>query len=238
MRRFGTDYGGFVYPSELPGLSEKSVIYCVGAGEDISHDIEIAYATGAKVHIFDPTPRAIQHVELVKQVLDSNTLIAPNKRYGGGDIQYWPRILEHRIPSAHIQLHPYGLYTSDSPSMRFYMPTNNEYVSCSFVEGMKGNTYIDVPVKSLHTIMQELGHTSIDLLKIDIEGCECDVLDGMLDTGINPRYLAVDFDLGWTGEARQDRKRCYAVIERLMRVGYKLLHHRGADMSFQLTSQT
>ena len=35
----GTEYGGFYYPTQLPELNENSVIYCVGAGEDITHDV-------------------------------------------------------------------------------------------------------------------------------------------------------------------------------------------------------
>ena len=38
MKRFGTDYGGFYYPENLNGLDKNSIIYCIGAGEDISHD--------------------------------------------------------------------------------------------------------------------------------------------------------------------------------------------------------
>ena len=238
MRRFGTEYGGFYYPSELTGLSSSSVLYCVGAGEDVSHDVEVAHKTGAAVHIFDPTPRAIEHVALVQRVLETNAPIAPDRRYGGGDIAYWPRILAHRIPPSNIRFHPYGLFTSDNPAMRFYKPTNPDYVSCSLVEGMKGDSFLEIPVKSLRTIMSELGHTSIDLLKIDIEGCECDVLDAMLDDGVHPRYLAVDFDLGWTGERIQNRKRCNEVIERLLHAGYTLLKHTGADFSFMFVGAT
>ena len=238
LRHFGTAYGGFYYPENLDGLSGSSIIYCVGAGEDISHDVEIGHATGATIHIFDPTPRAIAHVDMVKNVLDTRVLPPPNRRHGGGDIQYWPRILEHTMNSTAIVFHPRGLYTTDNPAMRFYMPSNPDYVSGSVVEGMKGESYIDVEVKSLKTIMKALGHTRVDLLKIDIEGCECDVLDQMLDDGVYPHYLGVDFDLGWTGERIQDKKRCMKVIERLMRYGYTLLHQDGADFSFQFTSQT
>ena len=49
---------------------------------------------------------------------------------------------------------------------------------------MKSEDYIMVPVKSLNTIMTELNHDKIDLLKIDIEGCECDVINKMLDDNI------------------------------------------------------
>ena len=59
MKRFGTNYGGFYYPENLDGLDKSSIIYCVGAGEDITHDVVLSYKTNSPVHIFDPTPRAI-----------------------------------------------------------------------------------------------------------------------------------------------------------------------------------
>ena len=65
IRKFGTNYSGFYYPSNLKPLNSNSVIYCVGAGEDISHDIVIAHTLKSNIYIFDPTPRAIEHVELV-----------------------------------------------------------------------------------------------------------------------------------------------------------------------------
>ena len=45
---------------------------------------------------------------------------------------------------------------------------------------MKSEKYINVNVKKLRSIMNELGHTKIDLLKMNIEGSECDVIDDML----------------------------------------------------------
>ena len=41
IKRFGTQYGDFYYPEYLNNLNEDSIIYCVGAGEDISHVIVI-----------------------------------------------------------------------------------------------------------------------------------------------------------------------------------------------------
>ena len=68
MERYGTEYG-FFYPKELTGLTSDSVIYCVGAGEDISQDVSgLAKQLGSNVHIFDPTPRAIDHVKYVQVV--------------------------------------------------------------------------------------------------------------------------------------------------------------------------
>ena len=61
MKLFGTNYGGFYYPENLQDLDSSSIIYCFGAGEDISHDILIGNQLKSKVYIFDPTPRSISH---------------------------------------------------------------------------------------------------------------------------------------------------------------------------------
>ena len=38
-------------------------------------------------------------------------------------------------------------------------------------------------------IMAKLGHSSLDILKIDIEGAEYDVIEDMLSSGIRPRQV-------------------------------------------------
>lgn len=53
IKQFGTNYGWFYYPSNLDRLNENSIIYCVGAVEDITHDIEIANKLTCEVYIFD-----------------------------------------------------------------------------------------------------------------------------------------------------------------------------------------
>ena len=40
-------------------ISEQSIIYSFGVGEDISFDLELIQRFGVQVHAFDPTPRAI-----------------------------------------------------------------------------------------------------------------------------------------------------------------------------------
>ena len=50
-----------------------------------------------------------------------------------------------------------------------------------------------VPSRRLVTIMRELGHRHIDVLKIDIEGAEYDVLTDMLDSKIAVRQLLIEF---------------------------------------------
>ena len=54
----GTTYGGYAVPTNL---LKGSTGLSFGAGEDISFETAIAKELAATVHIYDPTPRAIEH---------------------------------------------------------------------------------------------------------------------------------------------------------------------------------
>ena len=45
------------------GISESSVVYSVGVGEDISFDLDLIQRYRLRVHAFDPTPRSIGWVQ-------------------------------------------------------------------------------------------------------------------------------------------------------------------------------
>jgi hypothetical protein len=223
---FGTNYGGFYYPKDLPMLDKNSIIYCFGAGEDISHDVMLSHKLNCPVYIFDPTPRAIEHVKYVRDVLDKKRVPVNDPRFGGGDPLYWNMILSTQIKGENIILHEYGLHIKDD-DVPFYFPKNKEYVSCSISKLGRSDDHIDVPVKTLNTIMSELNHDHIDLLKIDIENTECDVLEKMLNDKIFPTYLSVDFDL-----VNHDKQRCTEIIMKLLNNGYRIIKQSGQDFSF------
>lgn len=249
IARFGTRYGGFHYPGSLEGIGPGSFVMCVGAGEDISHDVAIAAKTGATVHIVDPTPRAVGHVRHVQRVLAEAAeakasgravvVPAPDARLGGGDATYWSQLLSHDpLPSAsQIVLHPVAL-GAKSGRAAFFLPADERYVSHSLVAGMTGNARsIEVEVVTLRQLCEAIGRPAeeLALLKLDIEGSECEVLEMMCSMpGVRPRYLAVEFDLGWHGKKVRDRKRCDRMIDHLQRAqGYRLIKQTGADHSFE-----
>jgi len=105
----GTNYGGFYYPKKLPNLDENSIIYCFGAGEDITHDVVLSSKLNCKVNIFDPLPRAIEYVKYVKNLLGKNAKSENNKKFGGGDPNYWNLILNNPAKPENLILHEYGL---------------------------------------------------------------------------------------------------------------------------------
>jgi len=61
LEKIGTEYAGWYIP--LDYLNENSICYCAGVGEDISFDLGLMKKCNCKIYAFDPTPRAIKHVE-------------------------------------------------------------------------------------------------------------------------------------------------------------------------------
>jgi FkbM family methyltransferase len=55
VERFGTDYGGWNILTD--SVDQKSIVYSVGIGEDISFDLGIIGKFGCRVFAYDPTPK-------------------------------------------------------------------------------------------------------------------------------------------------------------------------------------
>ncbi len=246
LKKFGSNWSGFYYPESLDGLDANSVIYCVGCCDDIAHDFCLSGALDCKVYLFDPTPVAIEHFDLVKGVLNGTHDPSDYKmgalrkaRYHSKDkvdinhhhqADYWTMLSKSGVKSENLIFYPVGLYVYDG-DITFHFNTESEQAYIHSEHTMRGAEKFVAPVKKLSTIMRELGHDHIDLLKIDIEGVECEVLNQMIEEGVFPKYLSVDFDLGWTVE-NQNRKECMKVMKRLKRVGYKQIYSAYSDFTF------
>jgi len=76
------------------------------------------------------------------------------------------------------------------------------------------------PVKKLKTIMEELGHEKIDVLKMDIEGEEYRVLPDMLASKIFPTQVCVEFHDRWLTE---ENYKLHVDVITLMKEYYELL---------------
>jgi FkbM family methyltransferase len=95
-------------------------------------------------------------------------------------------------------------------------------------EGAPGT--IEVPVTDVTSLMQKHGHTSIDLLKLDIEGCEYEVIDDVLKRKIPVKQLCADFDYGYVPGVK--RRQALGAIFKLVTNGYQLIHHWGGNHTF------
>lgn len=128
------------------------------------------------------------------------------------------------VPRFHF--HPVGLWERDE-QLRFYAPSNPKHVSHSVMNLQQTDSFFEAPCRSLTSLMNELGHARIDLLKLDIEGAEQRVIAAMLEQGVTVKVLCVEFDeatLEWTPERKQ---RIAATADALASHGYVLVAQEG-----------
>lgn len=126
-------------------------------------------------------------------------------------------------------MHPYGVAAFDG-DVAFHPPENPAHVSHTLLERPATQAQaITVPVKRLGSILRELGHARVDLLKLDIEGAEYEVLEDMARDGIRPRLLLVEFHHRFPGVGVRRTK---AAIAALRAQGYRLFSVSGTQEEF------
>jgi FkbM family methyltransferase len=194
--------GGWWFTPE--GLNESSIVYSLGVGDEIDFDLSIIDKYGVTVHGFDPTPNSID------------------------------MLADTDLPDR-FHFHPWAVTARDG-SLKFYPRlkkdgSKSDVMYTMIAEKETIDDVIEVPAYSLSSIAEKLGHQHIDLLKMDIEGAEYEVLDGLLASPIKPTQLLVEFhhrfaDIGLEKTAD--------VIRRLRDDGYKIfaISEIGREVSF------
>ncbi len=82
----GTRYEGWAVPEGH--VSEDSVVYSFGIGENVSWDLGLIAATGCTVHGFDPTPKSLAWVE--RNVKEPRFVVHPfGLSDADGEIELW-----------------------------------------------------------------------------------------------------------------------------------------------------
>lgn len=187
-------------------IDSASVVYSLGLGEDISFDLALMALTRCQVYGFDPTPRSVA----------------------------WVRA---QNPPAGFHVRELGLAGYDGKAS-FTPPQNPAHISHSMVHAAaapEAAVRVEFEVKRLATVMRELGHTRLDLLKMDIEGAEYEVLDDLLSTALRPRQILVEFHHGMHGIPLS---RTENSLERLSRAGYRVFDRKAQGREFSLVLAT
>jgi FkbM family methyltransferase len=123
---------------------------------------------------------------------------------------------------------PVGLAGANREA-RFYEPRDPTHASYSMANLQQTQAFVLAPVQTLASLMKDLGHEAIDLLKLDIEGAEYEVLDSLHRDGIYPQTLCVEFD------QPHPVLDTWRTVRRLRRVGYEPVMVDGFNCTFVRT---
>ena len=104
----------------------------------------------------------------------------------------------------------------------FYLPPRKDYISHSIIPARQySRESIRVPMIRLGTAMRQLGHTRIDVLKMDIEGAEYAVIEDLVRERIPVNQILVEFHHRLSSVGTGKTKRALALLERYgMKIGY------------------
>lgn len=222
LQKLGTSYGGWTIPVEH--IDKDWICYCIGAGEDISFDCELIESFGCNVFVFDPTPRAIEHIAELRRRVESGTDMPINNNPEA--CYTLPREMLNKL-----HFYPYGVW-SENTIQKFYTPKNSAHVSHSILNLQHTKDYFEADCRTLPTLMEEFGHDRIDLLKLDVEGAEYEILKSLLQNDIVPRVLCVEFDEGNLPLDSGASQRIRGMVEQLQAAGFTFVNKDGWNMIF------
>lgn len=195
---------GWNYIPEL--LGPQSIVYSLGVGDSIDLDIDLIHRYSLTVHAFDPTPYSLEWVEGLE------------------------------LPE-NFRFHPWAAAGEDG-SLRLFRRVNKRGKKSGVMwtaEGDAGDDsdFIDAPAYTIATIMQKLEHEQVDLLKVDVEGAEYEILDGLHEAANLPVQLLVEYHHRFPGIGKQ---RTAESIEHLRKLGYRIfaISRTGREIGFVL----
>ena len=185
----GSKYGGWSFLN-LKNLKNGNII-SAGLGEDASFDIEIAKKYDCNIIFIDPTPRAIDHFNLLRNNLGKKKTMDYPSNSGKMPLESYN--LEN-INSNKIFLIEKALADKNNEILKFFKPKNSNFVSHSAVI-KKSNEFVEVKSINLTEVIKKYNINKINILKMDIEGSEISVLKSMIISNIFPDQICVEIEI-------------------------------------------
>jgi len=198
---FGNRYANWTFCPD--NLDANSVIYSFGVGEDVSFDLKMIEHFDMHIHAFDPSPRSIDWVQ------------------------------KRDLPEK-FHFYPFGLAGKDG-NLVFSEPADPGHHSLKLmrsgtgeVQGLK--THL-LKVYRLPTLLGQLNHNKIDILKMDIEGAEYEVIDDIVHSPVPIYQVLIEFHHRFDGIGISRTKQA---ISKLNGAGYKIFNvsATGEEISF------
>ena len=191
LKCFGSEYGHwcFIDHKDL----KNSLIISGGVGEDVSFDIDFASEYNATVILYDPTPRAIKHFEMVSENFGNGS----TTEYVSGGNQPIESYDLSNLNSENFVYKEYALW-NEKTKVKFFQPTNKNYVSHSINNiqrnyNEKDNNFIEVDTIKLSDEISILNKFP-SILKLDIEGAALEVLEDLFENDIFIDQICIEYD--------------------------------------------
>jgi hypothetical protein len=215
LEQIGVDYGSWWIVPSL--LNADSCVLSGGAGKDISFELTIAARFGCRIALFDPSPTG--QVTFQKLLRSSQF---------GAQAGLSP---SSSIANEKLRCYTVGL-AETSQRMTFAPPQDGS--DGSFTMASTASTdQVEFECLSPHDALTRAAFTSIDLLKIDIEGFEYGFVHALLKTENYPAQIAVEVHHFLPGISY---RQTWDMIRELYRAGYRIAHKKHKDYLFVHTS--
>jgi FkbM family methyltransferase len=149
----------------FPYTPGRCLVYDFGIRKNPEFGKAMALQFGCEVHAFDPSPITIAWYPT------SDVSKLPNYHfhpYGAGGVDGEVKLNEYDWGQVSLLRFPERKMECDEKECK--------------AKSYASSKSFSLPVKTLKTVMNELGHTHVDLLKVDVEGSEYAFLEEAVDT--------------------------------------------------------
>lgn len=129
--------------------------------------------------------------------------------------------VERNVRENRFIMHPWAL-GKENGTLTLWMPDNPDHVSASLVSASsRSNDSFDAECRCLRSVMDELGHDRVDVLKMDIEGAEYGVIEGLCADGTvsQVNQLLVEFHHRMEGFTKAQT---LTAIRQLQKAGFRI----------------
>lgn len=160
----GTAKAGWIVPAHA--LHKGSICYCAGVGYDLSFELELIRRFWCRVFGFDPSPRAKNFVA--------------------------------RIGAEAVGFDFHGLALGDRDGTKqFANAADQTYISAPSTSAnsdlLRTDKHYETLCRRVSTLMEELGHKHLALLKLDLDCGTHEVVSKLLADGVRPNILCLSF---------------------------------------------
>ena len=133
--------------------------------------------------------------------------VASAQEFVGVAARYEPRLV----------FHPVGLWSSDT-TLEFHQPISAGFVSHSATNLHDTPVAFEAQVRSIPSLMRELGQDRLDLLKLSVEGAEYELLESLAADDVDVAVVGVEFTQPSPPGAAE------AALRLMTSRGYKIIH--------------